>query len=148
MLSLGLIGCSTQSNTSQIRGVISDLVEQTVEIGGETLEVSEKGEFNFERDIERPLFLDVSYGSLEWTIFLMPNSSLKVEIHQQNQVDYIATIDSLKGLYLEHLTADPLAYPTFSTAFVKAWKTEINFALNKIMLYYPKNHFYYTGETV
>lgn len=187
---LGLTGCSTQTNSSQIRGVITDPVERTIKIGGETLKVSEKGAFNFERDMERPLLLDISYADLEWTVFLMPGSSLKVEIsrqnlnsikyrgdlipsntyllatdgvnqnintylsqnwveiHQQNQEDYIETIDSLKGLYLEHLTADPLAFPSLSTAFVKAWKTEINFAFNKIMLYYPKNHFYYTGESV
>lgn len=71
-----------------------------------------------------------------------------VQIHQQDQRDYISGIDSLKGLYLDHLTMDPERHSSFSKAFIKAWKTEINFAFNKLILYYPQNHLNFTGEWV
>ncbi len=69
-------------------------------------------------------------------------------MHSQNQTDYIASMDSLKGLYWEHLANDTLSQFKKSQTFINAWKTEINFAFNKYMTYYPKNHFYYTGEKV
>ena len=71
-----------------------------------------------------------------------------VQIHQQDQLAYISTIDSLKGLYLKHLTADSETYQTFSKTFTEAWTTEINFSFNKLILYYPRNHLSLTGERV
>ena len=177
-----LHSCSPDIKQYQIRGIISDPSENVIEIDGLSIPVSEDGEFIFVKEIERPVFLDISYANLEWSVFLLPESSLDiqlngetlnaieyqgdlipsnnfllrivsvsqeindflnqnwVQIHQQDQEDYISTIDSLKGRLMEDLTADE--------AFVKAWKTDIDFAFNKIMLYYPRNHFYYTDEKV
>ena len=176
------ISCSTENIQYQIRGSVSDSADRTIEIDGQTIQISEGGGFSFVKEIERPVFLDISYANLEWTVFLLPESSLAiqisgesldaieykgdlipsntfllgivpvsqeindflnqnwVQIHQQDQEDYISTIDSMKGRFMEDLPADE--------AFVKAWKTDVNFAFNKIMLYYPRNHFYSTGEKV
>jgi len=176
------ISCSTENIQYQITGSVSDSADRTIEIDGQTIPISEGGGFSFVKEIERPVFLDISYANLEWTVFLLPESSLDiqisggsldaieykgdlipsntfllgivpvsqeindflnqnwVQIHQQDQEDYISTIDSMKGRFMEDLPADE--------AFVKAWKTDVNFAFNKIMLYYPRNHFYYTGEKV
>lgn len=79
------------------------------------------------------------------------NSSLNknwVKFHSQNQADYISTIDSLKGIYLNHLTADSKRYKTFSKEFIKAWKGEINFGFNKLILRYPERHLQYTNNKV
>ena len=176
------ISCSTENIQYQITGSVSGSADGTIEIDGQTIPISEGGGFSFVKEIERPVFLDISYANLEWTVFLLPESSLDiqisggsldaieykgdlipsntfllgivpvsqeindflnqnwVQIHQQDQEDYISTIDSMKGRFMEDLPADE--------AFVKAWKTDVNFAFNKIMLYYPRNHFYYTGEKV
>jgi len=176
------ISCSTENKQYQIRGSVSGSADGTIEIDGQTIPISEGGVFSFVKEIERPVFLDISYANLEWTVFLLPESSLDiqikggsldaieykgdlipsntfllgivpvsqeindflnqnwVQIHQQDQEDYISTIDSMKERLMEDLPADE--------AFVKAWKTDIDFAFNKIMLYYPRNHFYYTGEKV
>lgn len=185
-----LISCSPKTNDCQVNGVIVNPSEKYIKIGEQTIPISENGKFYYNQNTERPLFLDVSYGDLEWTIFLQPQSSftlkimgksiseiefngdlvasnrylLKVKavtekindglkqnwytIHSQNQTDYIASIDSLKGLYWEHLANDTLSQVKKSQPFINAWRTEINFAFNKFMTYYPKNHFYYTGEKV
>lgn len=176
------ISCSTENIQYQITGSVSGSADGTIEIDGQTIPISEGGGFSFVKEIERPVFLDISYANLEWTVFLLPESSLDiqisggsldaieykgdlipsntfllgivpvsqeindflnqnwVQIHQQDQEDYISTIDSMKGRFMEDLPADEV--------FVKAWKTDVNFAFNKIMLYYPRNHFYYTGEKV
>ena len=88
--------------------------------------------------------LDINPLAQEVNAFLNQNW---VQIHQQNQENYISSIDSLKGRFLEHLKNDP-AFTSFSKVFVDAWKAEISFSFNKIMLYYSRNHFYYTGEKV
>jgi len=174
----------------QISGQIINPTQKSLKIGELTVYVSEDGTFTFEKAVERPLFIDVSYDDIEWTLFLEPDSRFSiqisdnnldaieykgdlsstnaylletneitqkinrvlgqnwVQIHKQNQTDYISTIDSLKGLYLKHLTLDSERYKLFSGTFVNAWKAEINFAFNKFAIYYPKNHFNYTGEKV
>ncbi len=71
-----------------------------------------------------------------------------IQLHRQNQTDYISTIDSLKGLYLKHLTTDSKRYETFSKEFIKAWKAEIDYGFNKLILKYPKWHFQFTGNIV
>jgi len=71
-----------------------------------------------------------------------------VQFHRKNQADYISTVDSLKGLYLKHLTADSKRYETFSQEFIKTWKAEIDFGLNTLILRYPERHFQYTGNKV
>jgi acetyl esterase/lipase len=71
-----------------------------------------------------------------------------MQFHRQNQADYISTIDSLKGLYLKHLTADSKRYETFSQEFIKAWKEEIDFGFNTLILRYPERHFQLTNNKV
>lgn len=71
-----------------------------------------------------------------------------LQFHRQNQADYISTIDSLKGLYLKHLSADSKRYETFSQEFIKTWKAEIDFGLNTLILRYPERHFQLTNNTV
>ncbi len=71
-----------------------------------------------------------------------------LQFHRQNQADYISTIDSLKGLYLKHLTADSKRYETFSQEFIKEWKAEIDFGFNTLILRYPERHFQYTKNKV
>ena len=71
-----------------------------------------------------------------------------LQFHRQNQADYISTIDSLKGLYLKHLTAYSKRYETFSQEFIKTWKAEIDFGLNTLILRYPERHFQLTNNTV
>ncbi len=71
-----------------------------------------------------------------------------VQFHRQNQTDYISTIDSLKGLYLKHLTTDSKRYETFSKEFIKAWKAEIDFGFNTLMLRYPERYFQFTDNKV
>ena len=185
-----LIACSPKTDDCQVDGVIVNPIERNINIGNQSIPVSENGKFYYKQEIERPMFLDASYSNIEWTIFLTPKSNLTIlipgkninaieykgdlvpsntylleinsisdnineylrqnwyTIHKQNQTDYIASIDSLKGVYWEHLANDTLRKVKKSQAFINAWKTEINFAFNKFMTYYPKNHFYYTGEKV
>jgi len=71
-----------------------------------------------------------------------------MQFHRQNQADYISTIDSLKGLYLKHLTADSKRYETFSQEFIKAWKAQIDFGFNTLILRYPERHFQLTNNKV
>ena len=71
-----------------------------------------------------------------------------VKFHRQNQVDFISTIDSSKGIYLKHLTADSKRYETFSKEFIRAWKEEINFAFNTLILRYPERHLQYANNIV
>lgn len=187
---ISLISCSPEIKECQISGEIINATESTIKIGDQSIPITENGKFYYNKKIERPMLLDVSYANLEWIIFLIPKSNFTIlipeknlnvieykgdlvpsntyllginpisdkineyltqnwyTIHSQHQTDYIASIDSLKGLYWEHLANDTLRQVKKSQIFINAWKTEINFAFNKFMTYYPKNHFYYTGEKV
>ena len=186
------ISCSQEIKEFQISGKILDATESTLKIGSQTVPITENGKFYYNQEIKRPMFLDVSYDSLEWTMFVIPGSNFTIlipekklntieykgdlapsntyllgiginsiwdkineylkqnwyTIHSQNQTDYIASIDSLKGLWWENLANDTLNNVKKSQTFINAWKTQINFSLNKFMTKYPANHFYYTGEKV
>ena len=185
-----LIACSPKKKDCQISGLITNPTENNIKIGTQTIPITENGNFIYTQEVERPVFLDVTYGDLEWILFLTPKSDFSIlipeknlnaieykgdlvpsnnyllginpisdkvneylsqnwyAIHIQNQTDYIASIDSLKSLYWEHLANDTINQVKKSQAFIDAWNAEINFAFNKIITYYPKNHFYYTGEKV
>jgi len=71
-----------------------------------------------------------------------------LQFHRQNQADYISTIDSLKGLYLKHLTADSKRYETFSQEFIRVWKAEINYGFNTLIVKYPFLHFRLTQKKI
>jgi hypothetical protein len=75
------ISCSTENKQYQIRGSVSGSADRTIEIDGQTIQISEGGVFSFVKEIERPVFLDISYGNLEWTVFLLPESSLDIQIN-------------------------------------------------------------------
>ena len=185
-----LISCSPIKKDYQISGMIINPSEKNINIGNQTIPISENGEFYYNQEIEGPTFLDVSYANLEWVVFLKPQSNFTIlipektlnaieykgdlvpsntyllginsigekineylsqnryAIHKQNQTDYIASIDSLKSLYWEHLANDTSSQVKISQAFIDAWKAQINFSFNKYMTYYPKSHFAYTGEKV
>lgn len=185
-----LISCSPIKKDYQISGMIINPSEKNINIGNQTIPISENGEFYYNQEIEGPTFLDFSYANLEWVVFLKPQSNFTIlipektlnaieykgdlvpsntyllginsigekineylsqnryAIHKQNQTDYIASIDSLKSLYWEHLANDTLSQVKISQAFIDAWKAQINFSFNKYMTYYPKSHFAYTGEKV
>jgi len=184
------IACSPKKNDCQISGLIINPTEKNIKIGIQTIPITEDGMFYYNQEIERPMFLNVSYGDLEWILFLTPKSNFSIRIpdknlnaieykgdlassntyllgintitekvnkylnqnwytlHSQHQTDYIASMDSLKSLYWEHLVNDTLRQAKKSQIFINAWKSENNFTFNKYMTYYPKNHFYYTGEKV
>lgn len=187
-----LIACSPKKNDYQVKGVITNPSVKNIKIGNQSIPVSEDGKFYYNHEIERPMFLDVSYDNLEWIIFLIPGSNFTIlipennlsaikykgdlvpsntyllgiginsiwdkineylsqnwyTIHSQNQTDYIASMDSLKGLWWEHIANDTLNQVKKSQTFINAWKTQINFSFNKFMTSYPTEHFYYTGEKV
>lgn len=112
------------------------------------------------------LISEKSFDAIEYTgelissnTYLLETSSLTNEInaffnknwlqlHRQNQTDYVSTIDSLKGLYLKHLTIDSKRYETFSQEFIKIWKAEIDFGFNTLILRYPERHFQFTDNKV
>lgn len=184
------ISCSQELEESRISGIIMNPTESAIQIGNQTVPITEDGKFTFTKVLESPILLDVSYADLKWTIFLNPESSINIlipetslesieytgqlissntyllkteslsedlnvffnknwlQFHRQNQADYISTIDSLKGLYLKHLTADSKRYETFSQEFIKAWKAEIDFGFNTLILRYPERHFQYTKNKV
>lgn len=185
-----LISCSQEIKESRISGIIMNPTESTIQIGNQTVPITEDGKFTYTKVIESPILLDVSYANLDWTLFLKPDCSINVLIreknfetieytgdlassntylletnslpnelnsffnknwvkfHRQNQADFISTIDSLKGIYLKHLTADSKRYETFSKEFIKAWKEEINFGFNTLILRYPERHLQYANNKV
>jgi acetyl esterase/lipase len=164
--------------------------ESAIQIGNQTVPITEDGKFTFTKVLESPILLDVSYADLKWTIFLNPESSINIlipetslesieytgqlissntyllkteslsedlnvffnknwlQFHRQNQADYISTIDSLKGLYLKHLTADSKRYETFSQEFIRVWKAEINYGFNTLIVKYPFLHFRLTQKKI
>ncbi len=178
------ISCSQELEESRISGIIMNPTESAIQIGNQTVPITEDGKFTFTKVLESPILLDVSYADLKWTIFLNPESSINIlipetslesieytgqlissntyllkteslsedlnvffnknwlQFHRQNQADYISTIDSLKGLYLKHLTADSKRYETFSQEFIRVWKAEINYGFNTLSL---NIHFYTFG---
>jgi|GEM_PF-1425175 len=185
-----LLSCSENTEKAIINGVITNATDSLIKIGTQTIPISKDGKFTFTELIERPVFLDALYDTLQWTIFLKPESKINiairgkslenieytgelassnvyllepnllsneinsffnknwVKLHVQNQVDYIATIDSLKGLYLKHLSANSKRFETMPKDFIQAWKAEIDFAYNVLILRYPERHFQFTGNKI
>jgi len=112
------------------------------------------------------LISEKSLDAIEYTgelissnTYLLETNSLSLEInavfeknwvqfHRQNQTDYVSTIDSLKGLYLKHLTLDSKRYETFSQEFIKLWKAQIDFEFNTLILRYPERYFQFTDNKV
>lgn len=84
LLPLLLCSCNPKDEIAQIRGGITHPIEAPLIIDGETVEVSPEGDFSYERATERPQLLDLAYGNLEWTLFLMPHSSIDIFIPDQS----------------------------------------------------------------
>jgi len=77
--------CNPRVDITQINGSISLPIEAILIIDGEPVEVSIEGDFSYVRPVKRPQLLDISYGKLEWTLFLMPDSHMELLIKDQNQ---------------------------------------------------------------
>jgi len=62
-----------------------------------------------------------------------------VFLHGLNQDDFVLEIDSLKGLYLEHLEKYS-GRDELSTEFIDGWLAEIDYAFNALILRYPERY--------
>jgi len=71
-----------------------------------------------------------------------------ISLHCRNEVQYIAVIDSLKGLFLNALFSFQEAEEDVSAHFIKLYRAEVEFGLNELILLYPQNHFRYTNDRV
>jgi len=65
-------------------------------------------------------------------------------LHKLEQKKYVAKIDSLKNIYLEHLTSDSEKYKSLSNEFIDIWKKELDFGFNELILKYPERHLQFT----
>ena len=84
LLALLLWSCNPKEEIAQIKGRIPHPIEAPLIIDGKTVAVSPEGEFSYERATERPQLLDLAYGNLEWTLFLMPHSRIDLFIPDQS----------------------------------------------------------------
>jgi acetyl esterase len=66
-------------NNVQIKGTINSATDKTIQIGGNTIPVSETGEFTFTAKIKSPVLYEVNYDRLNWTIYLEPNSQTELK---------------------------------------------------------------------
>ena len=71
-----------------------------------------------------------------------------ITIHNNNQTEYISTIDSLKNIYRNHLDNYQISNDFKTEDFVRVWKAEINYALNVLIVKYPFRHFQLTQEKI
>ena len=85
-----LISCSPIKEDYQISGMIINPSEKNINIGNQTIPISENGEFYYNQEIEGPTFLDVSYANLEWVVFLKPQSNFTILIPEKtlNAIEY------------------------------------------------------------
>jgi len=89
----------------------------------QTIQVSEDGTFHFVKEIERPVFLDISYANLEWPVFLSPESSLDIQISGRSldaveyRGDLVASNTYLLGV--EPITREINAFFNENWAFFK-----------------------------
>jgi len=72
-----------------------------------------------------------------------------VQLHSQNEPEYISIIDSLKELCMKPLSVLAKGDKNISKDFIKSFKAEIDFRFNSLILkYYPESHLVFTGEQV
>ena len=81
-----VIACSPKKIDYQISGRIINPTETNIKIGTQTIPISKNGEFFYTQEVERAVFLDVSYANLEWIIFLMPNSNISILVPEKNSM--------------------------------------------------------------
>ncbi|MGD1046414.1 MAG: alpha/beta hydrolase [Bacteroidota bacterium] len=68
-------------NNAQIRGTIISATVKTIRIGENTIPISETGEFTFTAKIKYPMLYDISYGKLNWVVYLEPNSKTELKLN-------------------------------------------------------------------
>jgi hypothetical protein len=61
---------SQKMNDAQIFGKITNARDKTIQIGKNAIPVSETGEFVFAAKIKYPILYDLSYGKLNWVVYL------------------------------------------------------------------------------
>lgn len=75
---------SQKNNDAQIVGKITIAHEKTIRIGENTVPVSETGEFIFTAKIKFPMLYDLSYGKLNWVVYLEPNSKTELTLNSDD----------------------------------------------------------------
>jgi acetyl esterase len=68
-----------------------------------------------------------------------------MQLHNLNQQNFVAEMDSMKGLYLEDLDKDPNR-ENFAPEFLDAWKAEIDYGFNTLILRYPERYIQFPPE--
>ncbi len=66
----------------RINGFIESPTGEQLLVGDQPVVVEEGGEFLYTHRLERPVFLDASYGDLEWTLFLIPGCEFELLIQE------------------------------------------------------------------
>lgn len=66
---------------SQIKGTIINATEKSIQIGGITIPLSEKGEFVFTAKAESPMLYEVIYGEMNWLVYIEPNRTAEFTLH-------------------------------------------------------------------
>ncbi|MFH0759173.1 MAG: alpha/beta hydrolase [Bacteroidota bacterium] len=63
-----------------------------------------------------------------------------VSIHTMDQTRFVSIIDSLKECFWVHLTSQVTGGQSLPGVFTRAWKAEVNYALNALILRYPERY--------
>ncbi len=69
-------------------------------------------------------------------------------LYRLNQSNFVAKIDSLKNVYIKHLTSYSEKYKALSKEFIEIWKAELDYGFNELILRYPERHLRYTKNKV
>lgn len=87
---------SQKINDAQISGKITNVHDKTIQIGENTITVSETGEFVFAPRIKYPMLYDLSYGKLNWVVYLEPGSKteLKLDSGDLSSLEYEGDLTS------------------------------------------------------
>jgi acetyl esterase len=72
--------CSQDINEAWITGEIINLTYKTIQIGDNSVPVSENGEFSFNAKIKSPVFYEVSYNNIYWAIYAEPGRKIKLRL--------------------------------------------------------------------
>ena len=72
---------SQKINDSQIIGKITNAHDKTIQIGENTIPVSETGEFTFTAKLKYPTLYNLSYGKLNWVVYLDPNNKTEFKLN-------------------------------------------------------------------
>ena len=81
---------SQKISDTQLVGKIADVRDKSIKIGGDSIPISETGEFTFSSKIKSPILYDLSYGQLNWVVYLEPNckTELKLDSGDLSSLEY------------------------------------------------------------